>query len=62
MLELIFILPLLGIIGLLIIPRGNIVLLWKTALEWSLLTLPVTILLWAFFDVEGQFQAVKKFE
>lgn len=62
MLEFIFISPLLGVIYLLIIPRENIVRLWKTALEWSLLTLTVTILLWAFFDVEGQFQVVKKFK
>nr|CAD1874631.1 nad4 [Tethya wilhelma] len=62
MLEFIFISPLLGVVNLLIIPRESILRLWKTALEWSLLTLTVTILLWAFFDVEGQFQAVKGFK
>lgn len=29
---------------------------------WSLLTLTATILLWASFDGEGQFQAIKKFD
>ena len=62
MLELIFILPLIGTFFLLITPRENIVRLWKIGLEWSLLTLTVTILLWASFDEEGQFQAIKKFD
>ena len=62
MLEFIFILPLIGIIFLLIKPREDIVGLWKIGLEWSLLTLTVTIFLWASFDGEGQFQAIKKFD
>ena len=62
MLELIFILPLIGIFFLLITPRENIVRLWKIGLEWSLLTLTVTIFLWASFDGEGQFQAIKKLD
>ena len=62
MLELIYILPLIGIIFLLIKPREDIVGLWKIGLECSLLTLTVTIFLWASFDGEGQFQAIKKFD
>ena len=62
MLELVFIFPLIGGLRLLIIPRENIVKLKKTALEWSLFTLTVTILLWASFDGEGQFQAIKIIE
>ena len=34
----------------------------KFALEWSLLTLTATLFLWASFDGEGQFQAIKKLE
>ena len=48
MLELnsfIFILPLMGIIYLLVLPRNNVEKLKKTALEWSLFTLTATILL-----------------
>ena len=62
MLELIFILPLIGSFFLLIASRDNIERLWKIGLEWSLLTLTVTILLWASLDGEGQFQAIKKFD
>nr|YP_004935624.1 NADH dehydrogenase subunit 4 [Eunapius subterraneus]ACY35556.1 NADH dehydrogenase subunit 4 [Eunapius subterraneus] len=62
MLELVFILPLIGIIYLIILPRDNTVKLKKAALEWSLFTLTATILLWASFDGGGQFQAIKKFE
>nr|YP_001648495.1 NADH dehydrogenase subunit 4 [Topsentia ophiraphidites]ABW83857.1 NADH dehydrogenase subunit 4 [Topsentia ophiraphidites] len=62
MLELVFILPLIGILNLLIIPRDNIIKLKKTALEWSLFTLTATILLWASFDGSGQFQAIINFE
>ena len=62
MLDLVFILPLAGIIYLIIIPRDNSVRLKKTALEWSLLTLMATILLWGSFDGEGQFQAAIKLE
>ena len=51
-----------GIIHLLVIPRDNILRVKKTALEWSLLTLTATILLWASFDGEGQFQTIKKME
>ena len=60
MLELVFIFLLIGIIHLLVIPRDNILRVKKTALEWSLLTLTATILLWASFDGEGQFQTIKK--
>ena len=45
MLELVFILPLMGILNLLIIRRDNLIKLKKTALEWSLFTLTATILL-----------------
>ena len=62
MLELVFIFLLIGIIHLLVIPRDNILRVKKTALEWSLLTLTATILLWASFDGEGQFQTIKKME
>lgn len=62
MLYLIFILPLIGLCLLLMTSRDNIERLWKIGLGWSLLTLTVTILLWASFDGEGQFQALKKFD
>ena len=62
MLELIFIFPLIGIIFILKTPRDNIVRLWKTALEWSLLTLTMTILLLASFDGAGQFQMITRFK
>ena len=62
MLELVFILPIMGILNLLIIPRDNIIKLKKIALEWSLFTLTATILLWASLDGEGQFQAIINFE
>lgn len=62
MLDLIFLLPLIGSCILLVTSRENIERLWKIGLEWSLLTLTVTILLWASLDGEGQFQAIKKFD
>ena len=62
MLDLIFLLPLIGSCILLVTSRDNIERLWKIGLEWSLLTLTVTILLWASLDGEGQFQAIKKFD
>nr|ATI10790.1 NADH dehydrogenase subunit 4 [Plenaster craigi] len=62
LIGLVFVLPFIGIIYLLIIPRDNIEKLKKIALEWSLFTLTATILLWASFDREGPFQAIKKFE
>nr|QRG31968.1 NADH dehydrogenase subunit 4 [Pseudosuberites sp. CY-2021] len=62
MLELVFITPLIGIFVILITPRDNIARLWKRALEWSLLTLTMTILLWASFDGEGQLQGMMKFK
>ena len=34
----------------------------KIGLEWSLLTLTATLFLWASFDGEGQFQAIKILE
>ena len=45
-----------------LIPRDNSVRLKKPALEWSLFTLAATILLWASFDGDGQYQAIKKIE
>nr|YP_001633639.1 NADH dehydrogenase subunit 4 [Negombata magnifica]CAM06604.1 NADH dehydrogenase subunit 4 [Negombata magnifica] len=62
MLESIFILPLIGILALLITPRDDIMRLWKVGLEWSLLTLTGTKLLWASFDGDGQFQVVKRLD
>lgn len=62
MLELIILFPVMGIFNILIIIRENKIRLKKIALEWSLLTLTATILLWASFDGEGQFQAIKNFE
>ena len=62
MLELVVLFPLMGIFNILIIIRENDIRLKKIALEWSLLTLTATILLWVSFDGEGQFQAIKKFE
>nr|YP_009020813.1 NADH dehydrogenase subunit 4 [Polymastia littoralis]AHM12894.1 NADH dehydrogenase subunit 4 [Polymastia littoralis] len=62
MLEIIFISCLIGIFFILITPKKNIIRLQKIALEWSLLTLTATIILWATFDGEGQFQVIQKFE
>ena len=62
MLELVFMIPLFGGIGLILIPRDNSIRLKKAALEWSLLTLTATILLGASFDGDGQFQAIRKIE
>ena len=59
MLELVVLFPVMGILNILM---GNNIRLKKIALEWSLLTLTATILLWASFDGEGQFQAIKKIE
>nr|YP_009158765.1 NADH dehydrogenase subunit 4 [Crella elegans]AKO90222.1 NADH dehydrogenase subunit 4 [Crella elegans] len=62
MLELVLILPLIGIMALLITPRDNIMCLWKIGLEWSLLTLTGAILLWVSLDGDGQFQGVRSLE
>ncbi len=62
MLELVVLFPVMGIINILVIIREKNIRLKTIALEWSLLTLTATILLWASFDGEGQFQAIKKFE
>ena len=52
----------LGVLNVLVLTRENNVILKKITLEWSLLTLTATIFLWASFDGEGQFQALKKLE
>ena len=62
MLELVFLLPAMGILNILVITREDYIRLKKITLEWSLLTLTATILLWAYFDGQGQFQAIKNFE
>lgn len=62
MLELVVLFPVMGIFNILIIIRENDIRLKKIVLEWSLLTLAATVLLWVSFDGEGQFQAIKKFE
>nr|YP_654372.1 NADH dehydrogenase subunit 4 [Nematostella sp. JVK-2006]ABG02346.1 NADH dehydrogenase subunit 4 [Nematostella sp. JVK-2006] len=61
-LGLIFLLLFLGIINVIIIPRGNSVKLKRAALEWSLATLTATLVLWASFDTEGQFQTINQTE
>ncbi len=62
MIDYIFILPIIGICHLLMIPREEIVKLKKIALEWSLLILTATIVLWISFDGQGQFQGFKIIE
>lgn len=62
MLELVMLFPMMATLNILIIMRDNAIRLKKIALEWSLLTLTATLFLWASFDGEGQFQAIKKFE
>lgn len=62
MLGLVFLLNFINIFLILITPRENISRLWKIALQWSLLTLTATILLWATFDGEGLFQEIKRIE
>ena len=49
-------------IALLITPRNEIMHLWKVGLEWSALSLTVTILLWSSFDGESQFTVVHRLE
>ena len=49
-------------VALLITPRSEIMHLWKVGLEWSALTLTVTILLWSSFDGESQFTVVHRLE
>ena len=56
MLELV---PVMATLNILIITRENTTRLKKNSLEWSLLTLTATLFLWASFDREGQFQAIK---
>ena len=60
MLGLVFLFLGLGGIHLILIPRDNYVTLKKVALDWSLITLAATILLWASFGGDGQFQAILK--
>ena len=62
MLKSVLILPLMGMVALLITPRNEIMRLWKVGLEWSVLTLTGTILLWSSFDGEGQFKVVHRLE
>lgn len=62
MLELVVLFPVMGIFNILIIRRDNDIILKKVALEWSLLTLTATILLWTCFDGEGPFQVFKNLE
>lgn len=54
----ILILPLLGIIAILLVPRGEKMRLWNTALEWALLTLTGTTLLWSIFNGGGTFRYI----
>jgi len=44
------------------VPRDNSVKLKRAALEWSLATLTATLILWAAFDMEGQFQTINQTE
>lgn len=60
--ESIIIQPLMGILALLIIPREKINLLWKVGLEWAVLILTGSMLLWLCFDRDGPFQVVKSLE
>nr|YP_001648581.1 NADH dehydrogenase subunit 4 [Ectyoplasia ferox]ABW76587.1 NADH dehydrogenase subunit 4 [Ectyoplasia ferox] len=62
MIGYILILPLIGICHLLIISKEEIIRLKKIALEWSLLILTATIVLWITFDGQGQFQSSKTIE
>ena len=62
MLELVILFPVMATLNILIIMRENTTRLKKIALEWSLLTLTATLFLWASFDREEQFQAIKKLE
>jgi NADH:ubiquinone oxidoreductase subunit 4 (subunit M) len=62
LLGLIFLLLFLGIINVMIIPRDNSIKLKTVALEWSLATLTATLVLWAAFDLEGQFQTINQTE
>ncbi len=43
----VFILPVLGVGGVLLTPRAATMLLWKTGLEWAIFTLVGVILLWS---------------
>ena len=62
MLELVILFPVMATLNILIIMRENTTRSQKIALELSLLTLTATLFLWASFDGEGQFQAIKKLE
>lgn len=59
MLKFIFLCLFLGILNLLIIAKENINKLKKRALQWSLLTLVFTFILWLVFDKQIQFQNFK---
>nr|YP_009159671.1 NADH dehydrogenase subunit 4 [Halcampoides purpureus]AKQ50944.1 NADH dehydrogenase subunit 4 [Halcampoides purpureus] len=61
-LGLIFLLLFLGIINVMRVPRDDSVKLKRAALEWSLATLTATLILWAAFDLEGQFQTINQTE
>lgn len=62
MLELVFGIPLVGLLNILLIPREDLIKLKKTALEWSFLLLVVVVLLWGSLDEGGQFQEALRFE
>ena len=62
MLELVILFPVIATLNILIIMRENTTRLKKICFEWSLLMLTATLFLWASFDGEGQFQAIKKLE
>ena len=61
-LKCIFICLILGVIHIILIPREAGVRLKRVVLNWSLVELELTLLLWGVLDGSGQFQAVIKFE
>lgn len=60
--ESVIIIPLMGVMALLIIPREEVDLLWKVGLEWGVLILTGSMFLWLCFDRDGPFQIVKNLE
>ncbi len=59
-LKSVLLLPLMGMVAL---TSGNVIIcLWKIGLEWYLLTLTRTIILWSSFDREGHFKLVHRLE
>lgn len=61
-LELVALLPTMGVFNIFVIIRECNRKLKTIGFEWSLLTLIGTIVLWASFDGEGQFQAIEILE